>query len=286
MNIKQFTPGVELWGYFSDMPESVYHNTAGFTSKSRLYELATSTPFKFFNSKGKAPTKPMQMGTALHAAVLEPERFKTDFVLLPDTKDRRQAEYKKAKKSHGEGSVFVAGEVANLNGMINAVKGNVKARELLNLDGWCEVSGFHIDEETGIGLRHRFDKLSLCGVAVDLKKTQSVKHDELERTIYKFGYHYQAALYTDAYKAITGCELERFYFVFVEEQFPHEVAVVFLDDVSIQIGREAYRESLREYKHLVESGYIPANNSGEEVVSLPEWVMREYENSLDLTGEV
>ena len=285
MKVNDYKIGVELSGYISDMPEDIYHNTEGFISKSSLGQLAKETPFRFFNSKKKEQTPAMAMGTALHCAILEPKKFSESYILMPDCKSKASKEYKEAVKNNLGKEILTGQNCDNLTGMVKAVYANDFANELLSLEGFNELSGFHVDSETGVKLRHRFDKLCKCGIAVDIKKTQSVNYDEISKTIDKFGYDMQDSLYSDAYKAITGEDLKAFYFVFVEETYPHEVAVVYLDDISKQVGRDRYRDLLNEYCMLVSDMSQVTNNKGASMVSLPEWTLRQYENEIE-DGEV
>lgn len=282
--IKQFEDGIELSGYITGMPEDYYHNTEGFISKSSLASLGKETPYRFFNGKKKQPTSAMKMGTALHCAVLEPEKFEASYKLMPEIKAKTLKAYKDAVKENPEMEILNGTDAKNLVGMLDAVSKHSAASELLALDGWCEVSGFHIDEDTGVKLRHRFDKLTKCGVGIDLKKTQSVKPEELSKTINAFSYEMQDALYSDAYEAITGHKLNAFYFIFVEETYPHQVAVVYLDDISKQVGRDKYRGLLIDYTYYIDNPDKVNNNSDIQMISLPEYVLRDYENELEDGG--
>lgn len=282
--IKEFKSGIELSGYITGMPEDYYHNTDGFISKSSLASLGKETPYRFFNGKKKQPTAAMKMGTALHCAVLEPEKFESSYKIMPEIKSKTLKAYKDAAKENPEVEILNGTEAKNLVGMLDAVSKHNAASELLSLDGWCEVSGFHIDEDTGVRLRHRFDKLTKCGIGIDLKKTQSVKPEELSKTINAFSYEMQDALYSDAYEAITGMKLKAFYFIFVEESYPHQVAVVYLDDISKQVGRDKYRELLIDYTYYIDNPSKINNNSDIEMISLPEWVLRKYEDELEDGG--
>lgn len=283
MKVNKFKEDVELTGYISDMPDSYYHKTPGFVSKSSLSVLKES-PFKFFNQKQRNPTKAMQMGTALHCAALEPEKFKSEYLLMPEVTDRRTKAYKEAFADNHTKELLIGQDAKNVEGMLNAIASNEAASQLLSLDGWCELSGFHTDEETGVKLRHRFDKLTKNGYAIDVKKTQSVHPDELSKTIYKYGYQMQDALYSDAYEAITGEKLKQFYFIFVEESYPHEVAVVYLDDISKQVGRDMYQQLLIDLVYYRANPDKANNNKPVEMVSLPEWALRQYEDELEDGG--
>lgn len=283
MKINDFVEGIELDGYITGMPDDYYHSTPGFISKSSLSVLNDS-PFKFFNRVPMTQTPAMKMGTALHCAILEPEKFKQTYKLMPEVRVKTLKAYKDAVKENPEMEVLNGSDASNLTGMIGAVMSNDAARELLSLYGWCEVSGFHKDQGSGVNLRHRFDKLTKCGIGIDLKKTQSVNPEEISKTIFKYGYHMQDALYSDAYKEITGHELNQFYFIFVEEKYPHQVAVVYLDDVSKQVGRDEYKNLLADYSFYSANPDKVNNNSGVDMVSLPEWVLRRYETELEDGG--
>lgn len=284
MKVVEYKEGVKLEGYISDMPDEVYHKTEGFISKSSLSDLGGSTPFRFFNQRRKAPTAAMKMGAALHCAVLEPVKFGATYLLMPEIHSKTLKAYKEAAKENPDREIINGQNADNLQGMIMAVMSNDAARELLELPGWNEVSGFHTDGDTGVKLRHRFDRLTKCGVGVDLKKTQSVRPEDISKTINDFGYHMQDSLYSDAYKAITGRDLNAFYFIFVEETYPHQVAVVYLDDISKQVGRDKYRGLLCDYIYYRDNQESVNNNAEIEMASLPEWVMRRYEDELEDGG--
>ena len=283
MQVKQYEEGVELNGYISGMPDTVYHATEGFISKSSLSSLKESV-FGFFNKKDRNPTKAMQTGTAIHCALLESVKFSEQYKLMPEITDKRLKEYKDAVKQFDGVELITGQDALNIKGMIDAVMSNDAARGLLESSGWCEVSGFHTDPDTGVKLRHRFDKLTADGCGVDVKKTQSVNPDEISKTIYKYGYDMQDALYSDAYEAITGNKLNQFYFIFVEESYPHQVAVVYLDDVSKQIGRDQYKALIGDYQYYTMNPSAVNNNAEIKMVSLPEWALRDYENSLEDGG--
>lgn len=277
--VKKHKGDLSLPGYYSDVPNAVYHAHAS-VSKSGL-DLVDRDPYHFFNNKPREQTRPMQIGSAIHAAILEPEVFAREYMMLPEIKDRRQAEYKQAVKAYGPEKVFTADDCDNIDNIQKAVWGNAEASVLLKGEGFCELSGFVKDPETGVMCRHRFDKLNVeQGWAVDVKKTQDVREFEFSKSIYNYRYHVQAAFYLDQYYWLTGQHLKGMKFICVEEKWPHKVAVYFLDDVSIQIGREAYRSNLAIYAHYINSELKPTNNTQSQLISLPEWALREYENKI------
>ena len=279
ITVTPYEEGMELTeGYYSGVPNDVYHAHDSI-SKSGL-DLIDRDPYHFFNNKPREQTRPMQVGSAIHAAILEPEVFADEFIMLPTLKDRRQPEYKQAVKAYGEGKVFTNADCENIDNIQKSVWSNTEAAELLSEEGWCELSGFVRDPVTGVMCRHRFDKLTKSGWAVDLKKTQDVRSDEFAKSIYNYRYHVQDAFYLAQFEWLAGQKLKGMKFVCVEEKWPHKVAIYQLCDISRDIGVNLFRYNLDTYAYHKDTGELPVNDTKTEIISLPEWVMRKYEDEI------
>ena len=281
-NINIWQPEAEIVaGYYSGMPNDKYHGHNSI-SKSGL-DLIDRDPYHYFYQEHKAQTRPMQVGSAIHAAILEPEVFKNEYMMLPEVKDRRQPEYKQAVQRYGEGNVFTNDDCKRIEAMQDAVWLNSEAKELLSGVGHCELSGFAKDPITGIMCRHRFDKYINDGDwAVDIKKTQDAREFKFSRSIADYRYHVQDAFYIDQHEWITGKKLRGIKFICIEEKYPHKVAIYYLDDISRDIGRKQYRENLNTYAEFVKASKKPQNNATSQIITLPEYVMRQYEEELIL----
>lgn len=280
----QYEDGMEIipGNYYLNMPNDVYHSMPGSESKSGL-DIFHDDPYKFFNKKPREQTRPMQLGSAIHAAILEPDAFAKEYMMLPEIADRRQSEYKQAVKAFGVGKVFTNAECEKIAGMQKAVHANTEAHKLLTAPGFFEVSGFSIDEKTGLVIRHRFDKLACVNgewIGVDLKKTQGADQYKFSKSIFDYRYHVQDAIYSKGFKEITGNELAAFKFIAVEESFPHKVAIYELCDASRKIGIDEARIDLDELAEYKAGNKVAHNNNDSEIISLPEWVMRQYEEEL------
>lgn len=312
---------IETGKYYTNMPNETYH-AHNSISKSGLDKFDID-PYKFYNAKPMKQTQAMKIGSAIHCSVLEPELFEKEYAVEPDWSDclSSDAAMKQYLKSVGrsgysslktydlaimcfecdpnikiqfvEKSLWLAefpdaelitiAEMEKIKGMQKAVWAHDEARQLLQAQGYCEISGFARDNETGVICRHRFDKLAKLEDGwwgVDLKKTQDVREFKFSRTILDYRYHVQDAFYSDQFEWITDEKLAGFKFIAVEEEYPHKVAVYELCDISKQIGGEAYRHNLNMYAEY-ESGAIKAhNNSCSEVISLPEWALRQFEEEV------
>ena len=266
--------------YVANMPAEEYHSHAGSVSNSQL-KLVSRSPAHFKYPPERTETRNKVLGSALHMACLEPDLFYKTYVLLRNAKDRTTAEYKEAKKEHGEEFVLTSSECARVEGIMNSLYKNPAIRSLLELPGYNELSGFSTDPETGVTCRHRFDKLTDSGIAIDLKTTIDARPDAFSRSIFTYGYNIQNAFYADQFNWITGDYLQDFIFIAVESESPFAAKLYRIDEDSFLIGREAYRKALDSYAYCLEMDEWPAYEDQEiEEISVPSWVIKKHENEL------
>lgn len=272
---------IPLFSVIKDMPNDVYHAHDSI-SKSGL-DLILRSPAHYKFREYMEPSRAMEIGTAIHTALLEPDRFAKEYVLLKDVKDRRTSEYKQAVSVHGSERVLVAGEADNVAGMQAAVFAHPVASSWLALPGHAELSMFAKDPETGVVVRIRPDYLTEYGSIVDIKKTQDARQDAFSKSISTYRYHVQAAFYMDVYQWVTGERAESFRFIAIEEKMPHACMVYKLDDLSIAEGRRLYRQALNTYADCLASGEWKSYDcDSEEIISLPDWEIRRIENELEV----
>lgn len=285
MNITNYVKNMEVTfpSFVLDMPNDVYHAEPNSISKSGL-DLVARSPAHYKFRKFSEPTRAMEIGTAIHTALLEPERFASEYVLLKDVKDRRASEFKDAAKIHGSERVLTADESANVSGMFESVYAQKQAKYWLEKAGYREASLFAIDPVTGVGVRCRYDILTKCGNILDLKKTQDARYESFEKSIFNYKYYVQAAFYLDCWEWATGEKLDSFRIIAVEENLPHAAMVYKIDDTAIAEGRKQYREALNIYADcLASNDWSCYPCSDNEVIGLPEWYVRRLENELEVT---
>lgn len=243
--------------FVKDMPNETYHALDG-VSKSGLDKMARS-PAHYKSMQFKSPTRAMAIGTAIHAAILEPERYKEDY-FFTGCVDRIKPLYKhavKAGKKSGRTDDFVltSPEAIKVRNMRSAVESNETAMHELNKEGDAELSAICTDPETGIQLRARYDFLNCDRVVVDVKKTQDLR--KFGRSVEDYRYNVQEMVYRHVYRTIAGEELDKFYFLAVEEESPHSSAMFLLDDDHREIGEFYFRRDLIAYAECINSGKWP-----------------------------
>lgn len=243
-------------------------------SKSGL-DLIDRSPAHFSHQEPREATRAMAIGTAIHTAIFEPERFQSDYLLLRDVTDRRSSEYKQAIKTHDAELVLTRKEADHVAGMQETVRSNASAYMYLNQEGWGEISVFATCPVTEVLIKCRFDWLTKTGVAIDLKKTQDIRYEKVQRSIANYRYHVQDGFYRHVFSCATGTELEDFKFLFVEESMPHASKLFTLDTEGQRVGARVAGENLATYAACLESNDWPYPDATDELISLPSWALDE-----------
>lgn len=276
---EELTPELARKGCFvTDMPNEAYHAYEGISTSG--LKLMMRSPRHYIGQAQRKSTRNMEIGTAIHCAALEPERFDAEYILLQEVRTRTASEYKAAAKVAGGDKVLTASESSHVLGMREELQSDRECAEMLSAPGWCELSAFVECPDTGVLLRCRFDKLNASGVAVDLKKTQDSRPDAFSKAVHNYGYHVQDAFYSRVYKLITGQSLE-FVFLAVEEQPPHSPWPHILDDEARMIGWQSASDAIRLFADCEESGHWPSYTRTNERLVLPGYALAQYEDNLE-----
>ena len=220
-------------GIFDNIPEAEYRALPRL-SKHELDDFA-KCPYAFFRRKlepDKAPapeqTDAFDIGTLVHAAVLEPARFDAEFVALPaDIKTRRGKAYD-AFVAENAGKTVVKGEHRDLAVELGAALAACPpAARVLDLCSRREVS--LLWEEPAAAMKARVDFMSKNGAVLgDLKTAQDSSPEAFSKTADAFGYDIQAATYLRAARAL-GMDPAMFVFIVVEKAFPFTTGVYIFD---------------------------------------------------------
>jgi exodeoxyribonuclease VIII len=141
-------------------------------------------------------------------------------------------------------------------------------------NGRAEVSAFWIDSRTGLLCKLRADWLHTLPdgrvIVVDLKTTADADPAEFGRSVWKFGYHRQAAHYTAGLTAC-GIDVAAFLFAAVTNARPFLAVPYMLDDEATRKGAEQVVELLDRFAECRRANHWPAYGDGVQVLSLPAW---------------
>ena len=260
-----------------DMPNDEYHKYPAI-SKSGLDKFEIS-PADYKHPKEHTPGRAMVVGSALHCAVLEPERFKEDYILLPEVEDRRKAEYKKASEVRGPDLVLVKNEVKNVLAMQEAAHQEADIRAIITGEYLTEVSAFCEDPVTGQLMKCRFDLVRDNHEIYDLKKTRDARADKFGKSVAEYRYHVQDAMYSYIYELVTGFAPTCFKFVVIKEESPHTARVYWLDDEAKEIGKYYFGLNAKEFAECNNNDFWPHPGENGEI-SLPYWAISNFEQEV------
>ena len=260
----------------ADLSNERYHASAG-VSNSGLKLIAESTPAHYFAAyrdpdRVRKTTRPQMIGTAIHAAALEPAAFAGEYIVSPYP-DRRAAGFKAWSGAQSK-IILTPDEAHNVAGMHASLQGHSRVRRLLSAPGQFEFSIYAIDPQTGQLCKVRFDRLLSNGWALDLKKCQDASPEGAAKAIANYGYFQQHAFYNDVYEWAMGATLEGFVFVFIEEEPPHAIGVYVIDPEDVDRGRRQYRAALDLFAECSDSNHWPAYPETPQQISLPFWKRR------------
>lgn len=238
-------------------------------------KLIRRSPAHFkYREPGTGDTRAKQIGSAIHMALLEPEKFaKTYHVAEAD--DRVSAYYKGLAKDLGGAFVLTRPEARRILGMQEAAYRNTRFAGYMRAMGRNELSVVTVDKETGVPMKCRFDRKGDSMFAFDLKKCQDARGTEFAKAITNYGYYMQVPFYQHVWKCETGETIKDFPIIAIEEDSPHGVVVHDLDEVALELGRLHFRQALDTYARCLDSGVWPAYEDESEVTSVTSWAANE-----------
>ena len=168
------------------------------------------------------------------------------------------------EQARAEGkTVLKAEDIADVNGMAEAVLAHPLAKKLLALPGDAEVSINANDPETGVPLKARLDYLPhhVAGrrtIPVDLKTTNDASLDGFTTSIAKYGYYLQGAMCRYLIELTRGDETAPFTLIAVETEPPYAVAVHDVSGEFADFGKSQLRRAIDRYAECLDTGEWPA----------------------------
>ncbi|MFQ1632660.1 PD-(D/E)XK nuclease-like domain-containing protein [Aeromonas veronii] len=279
MNAAVDTSLVLPQGLVLGLSNEEYHSGPGI-SKSQLDDIAESPATYIWRKSApvdEEKLKALDMGTALHCLLLEPEEFEARFIIAPEFNRRTNAgkdEEKEFLANCAElGKTIISFEDdRKLQLMRESVFAHPDARWLLEQDGICEGSLYWTDRETGELCRCRPDKkLNNFPILADVKKVDDM--GRFERHVEEFRYHVQDAMYSDGFREIYD-EIPDFIFIAVSSSIEcgrYPVRVRPLEQEWKEAGKDLYRRDLRKFHEC------RVNNDWHDLIPLtrPAWARRE-----------
>ena len=263
-----------------ELTNGEYHRRTE-VSASMLKSMAKS--WRWFESEYVTHTMPrkettaMALGTAIHAAVLEPEEFERNYVVTPpEASDRRTKAHKEWRASiEGDPRVLSQGKYDTIREAMEAVRSHPIVRRLLESQDRRIEQSIIFDDLTGVPCRIRPDMV-VPPFIVDIKTTQDAMPGAFAKQAANLHYDLQAAHYTEGMHHVDDSVNWQFLFVAVETSPPFRCRVIDLEENDRMAAVEHRQHLLREYSLRRQSNDWA--DEGEQhvcTISMPRWHRRE-----------
>lgn len=267
---------MELHGYY-EMTNEEYHSSPG-VSKSGL-DLVARSPKHYWDRyvnpdyEPEEETEPKRQGTAIHTAILEPDRFESIYASMPENLNRTTKAGKEyyAELTSQNKLVLKHDDYQECLKVRDAVHSHPVAGQLLTY-GRAEQTFFVKEPETGLLTKCRPDWITDSGVMVDVKSTEDASRDGFARSVANYRYYVQAPWYLDVLKRLYGDAPEFFVFLAIEKSRPHAIGVYYVEEADLQKGRDRYFKDLRKIAECQERNLWPDYCLEIDSLKLPPWL--------------
>ena len=262
-------------GIVSGLDNELYHKAFGLSCTNLKIMLRSPAHYHASILFPQKTTSEMQLGSALHTAVLQPDLFDEQYMELPKL-DRRTKEGKELYKQYSEsGKVLLdSAAIATVQKMKESLMQHPIISSVLS-SGQPELSCFGCLPEfshTLVKCRPDWYNEEL-GVLLDLKTACDASPKAFAKASADYLYHLQNALYADLFSHVSGKHIQAFLFAVVEKEPPCAVALYQLDADAVEKGRDLYRKAILAYNDSLERNYWVGYSPKIEILQLPAWAL-------------
>ncbi len=223
-------------------------------------------------------------GRAAHLALFEPNEFESRVVVYE--KRRASKEWDAFQTEHAGKEILTPAMYGSVLGMMKSVKSSPMTAPFLK-GGQSEVTVLWTYEEPSfpalqgfrIDCKCRIDYLQPDTI-VDVKTVRDASPAGFGRQVFALDALAQAAMYTDAVRAVTG-RVVRYAWIAVEASRPYVPGVYFATTEQLELGRQAYKGWLRLLNTCTLSGdWFGYAQAPMELVT-PRWAMPEDDDGFE-----
>lgn len=244
-----------------------YHGN-GAIGSSLIRDFIRSPSLFYDKRQGLVPEKDspaLALGTMTHLALLEPERFRESVAIKPEDISFSTKIGKEWRDVHAGRTIISQADYCTIHMRLKRMPDEV--RRLL-VSGRSEVTVRTTLDR--LAVQCRCDHWNETGnIIYDLKTIGAI--EDVEREIYKRGYHVQAGWYQRVTFAETG-RPQAFVLIFVEKAFPFRWRIVELDPDYQALAEQAIDGALHGIGARIASGCWEDPADLHLIASPPEWM--------------
>lgn len=222
----------------------------------------------------REPSAAMRLGTLVHLAVLEPERFAAEVVVF-DGATRRGKEWDAFLAANDGAQIVKADEKAHIQAIRDAVLGHAAAREIVD----ATRHEVRLDwTDPAYGRAGALVDLLGDGFIADLKTTTTVDERAFCRQCFNLGYFEQMAWYR------RGAGVDGVKIIAVETSAPFDVAVYSIAGMCLDPFYRKAAAIASEYRECERVGYFPGAAEVEREMSIEPWMLDAGDGGVDFGG--
>lgn len=240
-----------------------------FAKSPRHYRFAVSQP--------SANADHFKYGRALHTFVLEPEKFRGEYV--PYDGRRAGKAWDEFQAEHAGCTIMTRADYDSVIDAGRSILADPVASRYLGA-GLRESTVVWTDPDTGVACKGRPDCVG--GYLVDLKTTADLDERAWVRSVLRYWYHAQASMYLDGLRANRIDVDPEPIHVVVEKAPPYDVVVYRIPEPVVGLGRAAYKDWLQQLVTCRVTGSWPGRSLTEKELVLPEYAYATGDDGLEL----
>lgn len=239
-------------------------------SRSELFEF-NKCPSRWISGYRDGGTKSTSWGTLVDCLLLDDKRFAERFAVKPATyihEDRTEREWNGNSKvckqwmaDHDGKEIVSSADVQSCKQSIAILKKDAIVLEMLeNSHFQTFVSAQYKDKDTGLSIPIKclLDIEPKSGRSLaDFKTGQSADHRPFAKSVSSYAYHWQAAMYLDAYNSATGELRDEFKHIIQESFEPFEIGKRLMSLELVDLGRNQYLMALKRYCQCLTANHWP-----------------------------
>jgi hypothetical protein len=254
------------------LSNDAYHAGHGLNA-SKLKPYVHNSPHAARNLKPLEQTDAMRQGTLLHSAILEPERYSTEYVITPTFSGYGKTANEIATVKANPGKILITQDDVDMvqRGFSAIAAHSFAASKIWHPKATRETSIFWDDPKTGMLLKARLDLMIVEDhkvTVVDLKKTRDVERNAFGWIAEDLLYGFSAAHYLEGVEMIARGRPIDFFWIAVNTS-TEEAAVYSLPAEMRAANQKLWRKTLDQYVQCANSGDYPRIQQGFQPIFTP-----------------
>lgn len=258
------------------MPAPDYFAAPGISSTD-LKQWVSMTPreWRYWkNNRDTAPSEAMQLGSAIHCAVLEPDEYTDRFTHYTGRRAGKGYDDFKARNAHR--TVLSLKSQLVVDQTLDYLRERDRLYNVIK-NGEAEMSYFAADPVHERMRKARADwigELNGQRLLIDLKTTWSLNDRHIQKTLHDMNYHMQAAYYLDTVGLVEGEPPAGFAILWIRTTPPVDMRVSIVGNATLDVGREKYQQAFGELHEAIERDDFPGYPAEPSLLELPTWALK------------